>query len=148
MQTSDGIPRSTKKTDSRIHRTSRAPWATIHHAAATLRAGQRVYIREGIYAITEQIRPNTLRQSATISLSSQLSIVSAKSPPYMKTRQGFPVILWRFSTRYELSDCARARKSLLGQKTWENDKAHCTNHAVRRNISTKFFQYPALDVPY
>lgn len=34
-----------------------APWATLNHAASLLRAGQTVYVREGLYAVTEQIRP-------------------------------------------------------------------------------------------
>ena len=33
------------------------PWATLAHAAKTVGVGDTVYVKEGIYALTEQIRP-------------------------------------------------------------------------------------------
>lgn len=38
------------------------PWATLHHAAEVLGAGETVYARGGTYPITEQIR---LKNSGT-----------------------------------------------------------------------------------
>lgn len=32
------------------------PWATLNHAAQTLRAGQTVYVRGGVYALQQQVR--------------------------------------------------------------------------------------------
>lgn len=33
------------------------PWASIHHATAVLKPGETVYLRGGIYEVTQQIRP-------------------------------------------------------------------------------------------